>query len=42
MFIEVRKMLVDVWICEEIEILEGVEVIVEGNIVKVKGLKGEF
>jgi len=32
---------IDAWVREEVEIPEGVEVTVEGNLVKVKGPKGE-
>ena len=32
---------IDAWVKEEVEIPEGVEVIVEGNTVRVKGPKGE-
>lgn len=33
---------IDAWVREEVEIPEGVEVTVEGNLVKVKGPKGEL
>jgi large subunit ribosomal protein L6 len=33
---------IDAWIREEVEIPEGVEVTIEGNVVKVKGPKGEL
>ena len=33
---------IDAWVREEVEIPEGVEVIVENNVVKVKGPKGEL
>jgi len=39
---EVREMPIDAWVREEVEIPEGVEVTIEGNLVKVKGPKGEL
>ncbi|MCD6373760.1 MAG: 50S ribosomal protein L6 [Thermococcus sp.] len=33
---------IDAWVREEVEVPEGVEVAVEGNVVKVKGPKGEL
>jgi len=39
---EVRKMPVDAWVREEVEIPEGITVEIEGNLVKVKGPKGEI
>ncbi|ACS89371.1 50S ribosomal protein L6P [Thermococcus sibiricus MM 739] len=39
---EVRKMPVDAWVREEVKIPEGITVEIEGNLVKVKGPKGEI